>query len=372
VLSDLVTALQQLSWEQWSAALWFAVAIALLDRFDISLPRGDSIGVSGALVAAGAMVAGLVPITVLSLLALCVAHIGRFGQAHSHFRSAFFTRSLAVLAMWVLVLFWDDAPSSSLRVLWLVGVPTLYLCAEVFAAQAYMALESGRPLHRLLAGNYRRQGPLVAAQVSAAVLATITYPDMRAWSLVLVVALLLLMRQSLALLLDIRETYRTTVEVLVEVAEHQDERRRGHGERTAHIAREIAMRMGLSATDVERVSYASLLHDIDALAEQTEASGPSTGQSAQVFQGTAFFDDVLPVLRLCDGAGIDGDYTDGYLTTAMLVSLASDVDVASNDSAALAHCGSSVARVASVVPPPVKARVVSAALELGYQTPAVL
>ena len=213
----------------------------------------------------------------------------------------------------------------------------------------------------------------MAAQVSASVLATITYPDMQAWSLVLVVALLLLlMRQSLALLLEIRETYRTTVEVLVEVAEHQDARRRGHGERTAHIAREIAMRMGLSATDVERVSYASLLHDIDALAEQTEVSASATGQSAQVFAGTAFFDDVLPVLRLCDGAGVDGDYVDAYLTTAMLVSLASDVDAATNEAAAAAHGGSSVARVSSVVPPAVKARVVSAALELGYQTPAVL
>ena len=70
----------QFSPEQWVAALWFALAIALLDRFDISLPRGDSIGVSGALVAAGTMVAGLFPMTVFSLLALCMAHIGRFRQ----------------------------------------------------------------------------------------------------------------------------------------------------------------------------------------------------------------------------------------------------------------------------------------------------
>ena len=310
MMDGLVAMLAQFSPEQWVAALWFALAIALLDRFDISLPRGDSIGVSGALVAAGTMVAELFPMTVFSLLALCVAHIGRFRQTNSHFRSASSRAWRPYLLLWGLAPLWSGASTSSLRVVWLVALPTLYLCAEVFAAQAYMALESGRPLHRLLVGNYQRQGPLVAAQVSASVLATITYPDMQAWSLVLVVALLLLMRQSLALLLDIRETYRTTVEVLVEVAEHQDARRRGHGERTAHIAREIAMRMGLSATDVERVSYASLLHDIDALAEQTEVSASATGQSAQVFAGTAFFDDVLPVLRLCDGAGVDGDYID--------------------------------------------------------------
>jgi len=234
-----------------------------------------------------------------------------------------------------------------------------------------MAHESGRPLHRLLAGNYRRQGPLIAAQVSASVLAAITYPDMQAWSLVLVVALLLLMRQSLALLLEIRETYRATVEVLVEAAEGQDQRRRGHGERTAQIAREIATRMGLSPTDVERVSYASLLHDVDALAEQTSVSPETMGQSAQIFQGTAFFDDVLPVLRLCDGAATPEDISEDHLTTAMLVALASDVDVAMNDSAAAAHGGSSVARVSTAVPPSVKARVVAAALELGYQIPAV-
>ena len=47
---------------------------------------------------------------------------------------------------------------------------------------------------------------------------------MGSWSLIPVVALLLLMRQSYALFLDIRETYRTTVEVLVEAAESQDRR----------------------------------------------------------------------------------------------------------------------------------------------------
>ena len=123
--------------------------------------------------------------------------------------------------------------------------------------------------------------------------------------------------------------------------------------------------------DVERVSYASLLHDIDALAEQPKVADPALGQSAQIFQGTDFFDDVLPVLRLCDGAGSDADLSEGHLTTAMLVALASDVDTATNESAAAAHSGSSVARVSSAVPPTVKAKVVAAALELGYQIPAV-
>ena len=82
------------------------------------------------------------------------------------------------------------------------------------------------------------------------------------------VALLLLMRQSYVLFLDIRETYRTTVEVLVEAAESQDSRRAGHSDRTAVLARSIAMGCGLSASEVELIGYAALLHDIGELAEE--------------------------------------------------------------------------------------------------------
>ena len=205
-MNELSTVVGQVPWDQWSAALWFALAIGLMDRFDISLPRGDSIGVSGALVAAGAMVAGL-----FSSLRPVNGGIG-FRAYWSWWtgilapsRGPFVTRAAALASLWLLGPFWVGEAGAELPVHWLVGVPTVYLLAEVFAAQAYMAHESGRPFHRLLVGNYRRQGPLVAAQVSASVLATITYPDMKAWSLVLVVALLLLMRQSLALLLEIRE-----------------------------------------------------------------------------------------------------------------------------------------------------------------------
>ncbi len=93
---------------------------------------------------------------------------------------------------------------------------------------------------------------------------------MGAWSLIPVVALLFLMRQSYAMLLDIRELYRTTVEVLVEAAEAKMHGRVGHAERTAAAARAIAMRIGLSAQRVERISYAALLHDVDAIGSTSD------------------------------------------------------------------------------------------------------
>lgn len=360
----------------WTAALWFAVAIGFLDRFEISLPRGDSIGVSGALVAAGILIVGPIPMSTLAVAALLVAHLGRTGANSGRFAGTLIPRVAALVAAGSLV----AVAGSSLPAAWYfvlaAAVASAYLFAELAVTQGYTAFGSNRRFSRLLSGNLVRQAPLLAAQVSVAVLTDITYRGgMNQWSLLPVVALLLLMRQSYALLLEMRETYRTTVEVLVEAAEGQDQRRRGHAERTAAVTRAIAMRAGLRAHDVERASYTALLHDIDAIAETDQtrltAADHAVGHSSEVFREADFFSDVLPLLRICDGVPDARDTSDANLLVAMIVALASDVDVAAVPEVARAHDASAVSRVAPHVPGHIKARAVGAALELGYEIPAV-
>jgi len=193
------------------------------------------------------------------------------------------------------------------------------------------------------------------------------------WSLLPVVALLLLMRQSYALFLDIRETYRTTVEVLVEAAESQDDRRAGHADRTAMTARSIASRMGLPAAELERISYAALLHDLGELSE--ESLGGPAGQArhvsaAEVVKDVAFFKNTEPILRICDGDA-ERVSDERNLTAALIVALASDIDSAASAPVAAAHRWQMLDVVAPFVPQSIKARAVSAALELGYRIPAV-
>jgi hypothetical protein len=229
------------------------------------------------------------------------------------------------------------------------------------------------------------QAPLLVAQWSASVLLLITYAGMggsegmHAWSLVPVVALRFLIRQSYAMLMDIRELYRATVEVLVEAAEGQDARRVGHAERTAAVARAIAMRIGLSPNRVERISYAALLHDIDAISSSSQLITPdagtvpivAVGTSSAVFEGVHFFDDVLPIIRICDGYLPEGPPTDDNLLAGLIVAIASDVDAAEHDEVASAHVGNSVDRVAPWLSASAKSSVVGAALALGYRIPAV-
>jgi len=227
----------------------------------------------------------------------------------------------------------------------------------------------------MLWGGLGMQAPILVAQWSAAALLLIIYPSMSVWSLIPVVVLLLLMRQSAALLFQVRDTYRTTVEVLVEAAESQNPVRLGHSERTASIARQIAMKMGLSGHVVDRISYVALLHDLDAIGDGGSAipdpnEPAAQGHSSKVLEGSEFFSDVLPILRMCDGhMGDDADEADAL--SAMVVALASDIDALAHPALDCLHSGSTLARVAPFASQQLKARVVSAALLLGFKTPAV-
>lgn len=352
------------SWE-----LWFLLAMLLLDLFDISLPRGDSIGVAGAL--AGAAVVQVHPAAggLIVVISAVAAHLIRRGSdSPRRLLTILISRAAALCAA---ALVWRITPEGPWQ--WTV-VPAVFLGSEMASSQVVVSVMKRRPLTRLLRGSFRTQAPALAAQWSASVLLLVTFKTMDAWGLVPVVALLLLMRQSYALFLDIRETYRTTVEVLVEAAESQDERRFGHADRTAATARAIAMHIGLPAPAVERISYAALLHDLGELSDAVESEGILPVReihSADIVEGVEFFRTVEPILRVCDGDAAGMDLSDDLELAAMIVALASDIDCEVSLNARAAHRASTLGHVAPWVPSALKARAVGAAVELGYPIPAV-
>jgi len=350
------------------------IAVFVLDLFDISLPRGDSIGVSGALCAASLLIIGPLRAIPMCLLSLALAFaLRQGGRPFRWIATGLSTRavSLAIGTVTMAVLGVGGPTWHRFAVAFVV--PAVLLLGELLFAQVGMALASKRPLARLIRGNLVVQAPLLIAEWSASVLLLITFEGMGSWSLIPVVALLLLIRQSYALLLDIRETYRTTVEVLVEAAEGQDSRLTGHAERTAVIARKIAMCIGLTVPQVELVSYAALLHDVDAIRGDAKVTDrTAAGHSSELFEGVDFFADVRPILRVCDGdfAG-EGMHSENDLMAGFIVALASDADAAESIDVAAMHGGSVVARVSPGVSGSAKAAAVAAALSLGYKIPAV-
>lgn len=360
----------------------FLCAILVLDYFDISLPKGERIGASGALSAAAVFLVGPVWAAAASLAGLGLAHVIRLKTLRGKgLLAAILSRAVALAVCGRLFNAFERAPALWVALAAAALAPALFLLTELVITQLAVAAGSSRPLGRLLWGNLSGQAPLLAAEWSASLLLLITYGKTGNWSLVPVSALLLLTYQSYALLLDVRETYRTTIEVLVEAAEGQDERRSGHADRTATIARAIAMQSGFSTAQVELISLAALVHDVgaiggqriqDSLQSPSGNSAVSSGPSSAVLNGVGFFQGVVPILRLCEG---DQDLlcgaTEMELSAALVVALASDAGAANDDLVAATHQGSVVGRVAPYVSPAIKSRTVAAALALGYKTSAV-
>lgn len=354
----------------WVSIAAFSVAILLLSLFDIPLPRGDIVGVGGTLDAVALVVLGPFAALISCVVGVLGALVFRkTARGVSDVVPAIVPRLAGLGVATVVYALLPEAPGGR----WLPGIVGVssYLAAELIVAQVLTANRTRRSVTRLVRGNLHRLAPVLLAQLSTALLAVAVYDDMREWSLLLVVALLMLIRQSYSLLLDIGETYRTTVEVLVQAAEGIGSERHGHAERTAQIAREIAMGCGLSPQQVERVSYAALLHDIDALSYGGDSpSGRPT--SSSVLEDVPFFENVIDILRICDGIRCDDAAAHELdLLAAFIVALSSDVDAATHTHAHAGDPQDAVDRVAPLVPSDLKARAVWAAIQLGYGVPAV-
>lgn len=353
----------------WVSILVFMVASLALGFFDIPLPRGDYVGVGATLDIVALAVLGPVPAVLCSVIGVLPGVIPR--RSGSRARNASFALVSRLSGLVVALATYTAVPEFAGAALWIrhalaVGA---YILVEFVSVQLAAAARTGRRFLGLLEGNAYRLAPLMLAQLSTALLAIMVYGHMGVWSLVLVIALLLLIRQSYALLLEISETYLQTISVIVQAAEGVDSEREGHAERTAQIAREIAAACGLSSRQVERLSYAALLHDIDTLS-QGSADGAGRPSPSAILEGIPFFEDVVRILSVFDGR-VREDVQPEELLSAFIVALASEIDAGVHRGAHSGERQATLASVSPLVPQHLKARAVSAAIRMGHGVPAV-
>lgn len=359
----------QSSFELMVWAVFFGACL-LLDALDISLPRGDSVSVAGALLACALVLQGMGFAMIVGIASLAISTLLRApGKRHNISLQAV-ARVLSLVAGQLVILSLVRVDALNSRWLVLLVVPSVVLGIEFVLLQYRQASRTGRPVSRSLIGGFSRQAAVLAAEVSAAALAILTFDDLGLWSLLPVTALLLLIRQSYALLLEIRETFMTTIGVLVEAAESQSADSRGHAERTAEIARRIGSGCGLSSRDLEKVSYAAMIHGLDRMDDE-KRSTTTHGGSAEFVTGIDFFAPVMPVVAVVDATAEPGATTDRDALCGFVVALASDADAFSGGCPDSSGSPSIAARCAHLVPGTMKARAVSSALQLGYRIPSI-
>jgi putative nucleotidyltransferase with HDIG domain len=87
---------------------------------------------------------------------------------------------------------------------------------------------------------------------------------------------------------DLEKAYMQTIEILRHVVESRDKATKGHSERVALLAKELAEEMQLSSDDVEMIHVAGLFHDVGKIGIPDSIllkNGPLTKEEFQTIKG---------------------------------------------------------------------------------------
>lgn len=132
------------------------------------------------------------------------------------------------------------------------------LTAVVFA----MAIAQGIAVRDMWLTNFKWVIPQYIALTPLAIFLAHIYSTTYIFGALMFVAPFMAARYSMQLYVDMRQDYLSTISALIQAVEAKDAYTRGHSESVRRYTMDIAHGMGLPADVVERLEYASLLHDI--------------------------------------------------------------------------------------------------------------
>lgn len=225
------------------------------------------------------------------------------------------------------------------------GLGLLYMMIDLVGWTVVRTRTSGSGMPRSLGNLFGLLGSLYLGHISAGVAVAVVENSLGPLAIVSLVLLMLIMQHTFGLLLRVRAAYTMTVSALSKVAEMSQGMQPGHGERVADMSASVGRFLGLSASVIERLTLAALLHDIGGVREEPishrahrahEKHQASAG--ATLMSRVNFLSSLAPVIArhanpYCDF--IDTNDTDGLL--ARIIHVVSDFDRIISESAGRAE-----------------------------------
>lgn len=328
-------------------ALGFAATSVVLSLFSVWLPRGDSMDTTAAIAfAAGAVLQPIVSVATVAV-ARVVSSIARprrdgvWPLLENLSRRAILLSVVYAVVRPDLVGHLSRASADTTAYVRLSLAALCFFAIDVVLEQIHTSIRVHAPLLRGLASSMRMQGRTVAAQLSVAVLTVLVLPDLSYWGLVISAGLLLVMRQSFALLLEVRASYTSTVEVLARSIEAYDPSRRGHAERVSQMVGHAGRMLGVQSRRLENLVYAALFHDVGRLGADSVDDATSY-RSSEVLKSVSFLSGAVPVLAILDQvvepeASLDEQDLVGAYLIARFSALDSELNMDGQEGIALAN-----------------------------------
>lgn len=299
------------AWPSRTMSFEFSSMAALSAAFfatrllSIRLPQGDEVYVTLLVGLIALAVSDLSVVLTACLTAGMAESIARYSQSSSATTGARVLdvlRGTAVLGLLAPLqpllhsVMARDSPGD-LLIAALVGVGVLYVGLEVLTVAAHQQAAGGLPL---VQGVMSLQRPLLTmylVHLAMAAVALRLYHDSGAWVMPIALVLTLILQNSFNLYLRIRRGYGETIGALAHAAELDRPHDSGHARRVADLSVAVGRHLGLSSTELERIGYAALLHDIGRMGEvRDDAVGLHSQRGAAIIGSIPFLTDVAPLL----------------------------------------------------------------------------
>jgi hypothetical protein len=307
-----------------AAALAFSALV--LGLFSVWLPRGDFVDTTAAIAfAAGAVLQPVVSVMVVSVARVAASLARPRGMGIWPVLENVSRRALLMSLTYAVVRPGLAVPGIESYVRLSVAVAGFFAMDQLLE-QVHSSVRLHSPYFHGLLGTLRMQGWIVAAQVSVGALTVLLLRDLGFWSLAISSGLLLVMQQSFALLLEVRASYTSTVEMLARSIEAYDPSRRGHAERVSRMVGDTGRTLGMPSRRLESLVYAALFHDVGRIGADDLDELPAY-RSSEVVSNVGFLSGAMPVLQILDTAGeAEASLDEQDLVGAYLVAYFSALD----------------------------------------------
>ena len=308
-----------------------AVSALVLGLFSVWLPRGDFVDTTAAIAfAAGAVLQPVVSILIVSIARVAASlarprGLGAWPVLENISRRALLMSAVYAIVGHRIVLRLGQVPQVE-DVVRLSLAVICFFAIDLLLEQMHSSVRLHAPYFRGLLGTLRMQGWMVAAQLSVGVLTVLLLPGLGPWGLLISSGLLLVMRQSFALLLEVRASYTSTVEMLARSIEAYDPSRRGHAERVSRMVGDSGRMLGIPSRRLENLVYAALFHDVGRLGADDSEERPAY-RSSEVLSNVGFLNGAVPVPQILDtAADSDASLDEQDLVGAYLIAHFSALD----------------------------------------------
>lgn len=143
---------------------------------------------------------------------------------------------------------------------------SVYLLLESLFSCISLALTEDISPYEAWAANFRWLLPYELALIPFGMLMIFIYQYLGLAGLLLFMIPLLMIRRSYSLNVDLKKTYKETVQAFIRTIEAHDSYTSGHSIRVANYSKQLAKKIRMPYNDIERLEIAAYLHDIGKIA----------------------------------------------------------------------------------------------------------